>query len=250
MISKQELRLIKSLQSKKHRDDAGLFLVEGEKSLAEVLQSDWEVALVLATTEFIIRYSAFKNNRNSKIIEADRELLRKYGTLSSNDAGIAIVKIPAKQKYTEPTDRLVLAVENLQDPGNLGTLLRIADWYGLKEILLSNGSVDVYNPKVIQASMGSFLRVKVFYSELESIFLNRKIPLSGTFVNGRKIYETTLPDHGYILLGNESKGISGKLSDLVELKLAVPRFGEAESLNVAVAAAVVLDNFKRSGKSI
>jgi TrmH family RNA methyltransferase len=248
MISKQELKLIKSLQSKKHRDDAGLFLVEGEKSLAEVLQSDWEVELVVATTEFIIRYSAFKNKRNSRIIEADRELLRKSGTLSSNDAGIAVVKIPPFQKFTEPSGRLVPAVENLQDPGNLGTLIRIADWYGLNEILLSAGSVDRYNPKVIQASMGSFLRVNVYYADLFQVFSERKIPLTGTFPDGHNIYETALPDHGYILMGNESKGISDRLSDLVDLKLAVPRFGNAESLNVAVAAAVVLDNFKRSEK--
>lgn len=248
MISKQELKLIKSLQSKKHRDDAGLFLVEGEKSLAEVLQSDWEVELVLATTEFIIHYSAIKNKRNSRIIEADRELLRKSGTLASNDAGIAVVKIPGKQKYTEPTDRLVLAVENLQDPGNLGTLLRIADWYGLKEILLSAGSVDVYNPKVIQASMGSFLRINVYYSDLEPLLRRRSIPLAGTFPDGQNIHESDLPEEGYILLGNESKGISDELSGLVDLKLAVPRYGGAESLNVAVAAAVVLDNFKRPGR--
>lgn len=248
MVSKQELKLIKSLQSKKRRDDAGLFLVEGEKSLAEVLQSDWEVELVLATTEFIVHYSAFKNNRNSRIIEADRELLRKSGTLSRNDAGLAVVKIPDKQKYREPTGRLVLAVENLQDPGNLGTLLRIADWYGLKEIILSTGSVDVYNPKVIQASMGSFLRIDVYYSDLEAIFCKKKIPLAGTFTTGQNIYDTDLPDQGYILLGNESKGISDRLSDLVDLKLAIPRFGNAESLNVAVAAAVVLDNFMRNVK--
>jgi RNA methyltransferase, TrmH family len=245
MISKQELKLIKSLQSKKHRDHAGLFLVEGEKSLAEVLQSDWEVELVLATTEFIFRYSPSKNKRKSRIIEADRELLHKTGTLTTNEAGVAVVKIPEEKKYIEPAGRLILAIENMQDPGNLGTLLRIADWYGIKEVLLSEGSVDVFNPKVIQASMGSFLRVNVFYSNLERIFRDKKIPLTGTFPEGESIYHAELPEQGYILLGNESKGISQLLAQFVDHKLAIPRFGKAESLNVAIAAAVILDNFKR-----
>ncbi len=245
MISKQELKFIKSLHSKKHRTEAGLFLVEGEKSLAEVLQSSWEVKMVLATTEFLHHYIDSKNKSKTKIFEADTELLRKTGSLSSNDAGLAVVRIPDTDNYYEPANRLVLAVENIRDPGNLGTLLRIADWYGIKELLLSKESADIFNPKVIQSSMGSFLRVKVFYCDLKETFRKKKIPLFGTFTAGDNIYNASLPSRGYILLGNESQGISNELSALVDRRLSIPKFGKAESLNVAVAAAVVLDNFKR-----
>ncbi len=225
--------------------EAGLFLVEGEKSLAEVLQSSWEVKMVMATTEFLNRHFVSKNKSKTKIFEADTELLRKTGTLVTNDAGIGVVRIPEAGKFIEPSNGLVLAIENLQDPGNLGTLVRIADWYGIGKMLLSPESVDLYNPKTIQSSMGSFLRVNVFYTNLKEIFKKRKIPLYGTFPIGDNIYTTNLSSVGYILLGNESRGISSELSDFVDFRLSIPNFGKAESLNVAVAGAVVLDNFKR-----
>ncbi len=212
----------------------------------EVLQSAWEINMVLATTDFLERYYKSKNKRKTRIIEADKELLKKTGSLTSNDSGLAVVRKPDRTEFVERRGKLFLVAENIQDPGNMGTLLRIADWYGVEELILSPGSVEVYNPKVIQASMGSFLRVSVYYLDLESLFSVRKVPLIGTFPSGMNIHVSRLPGEGYILLGNESQGISAGLSSMVDISLSIPKFGNAESLNVAVAAAVILDNFKRN----
>ena len=245
MISRQELKHIRSLHQKKRRDETGLFLVEGEKSLAEVLRSLWEVELVLATTDFLTKYPAFKISGKRRILEVDPQILQQAGSLETNDTGLAVVRKVIPGKFSEPRNRFTLVAEDISDPGNLGSLMRIADWYGIGEILLSENSVEVYNPKVIQASMGSFLRVTVHYGRLAEIFSQKKIPLIGTFPEGDNLYDFRFPAEGYLLLGNESKGISDELMKYLDARLAIPRFGNAESLNVAVAAAVILDNLKR-----
>ncbi|HLF35547.1 MAG TPA: RNA methyltransferase [Cyclobacteriaceae bacterium] len=245
MISKREIKLIRSLRSLKYRRETGLFLVEGEKSLVEVLSSPWKTELVVVTSSFLDKYPRFKNTAKSRIIETDPEILRSAGSLASNESGLAIVAMPKKKEFVEASGKLTIAGDGIRDPGNLGTLIRVADWYGIGEILLSKESADVYNSKVIQASMGSFIRVGVFYEDLEEIFKRKKIPLIGTFPEGESIYSCSLPDEGYILFGNESQGIGDTLARYVDQHIAIPRFGEAESLNVAVSAAVVLDNFMR-----
>jgi TrmH family RNA methyltransferase len=246
MVSKKEIKFIRSLQSGKHRLATGFFLVEGEKSLVELLNSSWKTELALLTAAFLNKYPNLKNIRKTRIIEADRELLHKAGSLITNESGIAVAIIPAAVQFIEKSDRLILAAENLKDPGNLGTLLRIADWYGIREILLSENSVDLYNPKVIHSSMGSFLRVHVHYKNLVKVFQNKHMPVIGTFPEGENIYISRLPDRGYVLMGNESQGISDELLPWIDLRVSIPRFGKAESLNVAVAAAVILDNFMRN----
>jgi TrmH family RNA methyltransferase len=245
MISKKEIKLIRSLRSLKYRRETGLFLVEGEKSLVEVLSSLWKTELAAVTSSFLDKYPHFKNTAKSRIIETDSEILRSAGSLTSNESGIAVVAMPAEKEFLEVNGKLIIAGDGIQDPGNLGTLIRVADWYGIGEILLSKESVDVYNPKVIQATMGSFIRVGVFYNDLEKIFKTKKIPLIGSFPEGESIYSCSLPDEGYILFGNESQGIGETLTRYVDQRIAIPRIGEAESLNVAVSAAVVLDNFMR-----
>jgi TrmH family RNA methyltransferase len=245
MISKQEIKLIKSLRSLKHRLEARQFLVEGEKSLVEVLSSPWNTQLALVTSSFLDKYPRFKNTVKSRIIETDPEILRSAGSLRTNESGIAVVSMPEDKEFREPGDGLVIAVDNIQDPGNLGTLIRIADWYGIESVLLSGNSADVYNPKVIQASMGSFIRVRVYYQDLEKIFMNKKLPLTGTFPDEENIYTADLPSSGYILFGNESQGISSNLERFIDHRVSIPRIGKAESLNVAVSAAVVLDHFMR-----
>jgi TrmH family RNA methyltransferase len=249
MLTKKDIKFLKTLRSAKNRTESGYFLVEGEKSLIEVLNSTWKIDFVLATAKFLNKYPDFKNKGKTRILETPPSILRNAGSLMTNESGVAVVKMPDEMNYSENGNKLVLAAENLQDPGNLGTLIRIADWYGISDIILSPKSVDVFNPKVIQSSMGSFLRIKVHYADLEDIFKVKKIPLFGTFPRGEDVHSALLPSCGYILMGNESQGISQSLIPYIDRKISIPGSGLAESLNVSVAAAVILDNFVRSARS-
>ena len=142
-------------------------------------------------------------------------------------------------------DELVIALDDVRDPGNLGTIIRIADWYGIKKLVLSPQTAEFYNPKVLQASMGSFTRVSFFYEKLETVFERWKRPVYGAFLEGENLHQLTRLDPGIILMGNESKGISSELKPWVTQKVTIPGFGHAESLNVAIATAIICDNFKR-----
>lgn len=254
MFTKGQASMIRSLQDKKYRQKTGLFLVEGEKSVAEVLNSDFEIKTILATKPFYTKYQKEINSKKIKCEIVEAPEIEKVSTMESNDAALAIVK----QKNTEVLDlsaqagnkigetEIVLALDNIRDPGNFGTIIRIADWYGIKKIVASIGTVDLYNPKVISATKGSFTRVNVYYADLNKYLAEVKTPILGAFMQGENAHKFTFPKNGILVMGNESNGITPEIEKLITQKITIPAFGSTESLNVAIATAVLLDNWRRN----
>lgn len=245
MLSKRQLKYFKSLQLKKYRQLEAKFLVEGAKGVEEVLNSDYEVEALAATSEYLASLSEALKNKATEVIEAKENDLLQAGTFKSNKAGLAVVRMPRYKSVSSINDDLILALDAVNDPGNLGTIIRIADWYGIKSIVCSPDTADVFNPKVINSTMGSFTRVNVYYTDLEEFFKASNRNVYGALLEGDSIYNSKL-DNGIILMGSESHGISEVLRAYVTDPIKIPGRGGAESLNVAVATAVVLDNFFRS----
>nr|WP_317047771.1 RNA methyltransferase [Pleomorphovibrio marinus] len=171
--------------------------------------------------------------------------LSQIGTFQTNDAALAVATIPKAEDFEIGKGDLVLALDDVRDPGNLGTIIRIADWYGIEKLILSPETADFYNPKVLNASMGSFCRVRFMYKALDTVLGEIKIPVFGAFVDGDNLHKHDLGREGVILVGNESRGISADLAPYIHHKISIPQFGAAESLNVAIATAVICDNFMR-----
>ena len=231
MISKNEMKQIRSLSQKKFRDGTGLFVVEGEKMVEEALRSGFEVVKVYREEEI------------------GSEAMSRITLLTSPSPALAIVR---KREVKSEMDGLILALDALRDPGNVGTILRIADWFGIRTILASHDTVDIYNPKVVQATMGAIFRVNVKYCDLPAELRKASsegIQIFGTFLEGENIYRTQLPGSGIIVMGSESFGISPAVAECVTKKLTIPSFaGEgptSESLNVAIATAIVCNEFRR-----
>lgn len=246
MFTKNQAKLIKSLQDKKNRVELGLFLVEGEKSVLELLNSDFETDLILTTNEFFDKFGD-KIREKSKSYEIVAQFeLEKVGTFTTNDSALAVVKQKNNKPFNIKEDEIVLALDEIKDPGNLGTIIRIADWYGIKNIVASKETVDFYNPKVVTATKGSFTRVNIFYTDLKDFISVQKIPVLGAFLDGDNIHKFKFPSGGIILMGNESNGVNKELEKLITKKITIPSYGKAESLNVAIATAVILDNWKRN----
>lgn len=238
-------RMIESLQNKKDRDARKLFLVEGEKSFLEVIQSTYELHTVFATHAFLATYPEIVDFAVGKIQVVDAQELSQMGTLATNMSVIGVFH----QKKLSPlviTDEIILAIDDVNDPGNLGTLIRTADWYGISKIICSRSTVDVYNPKTISATKGSFTRVDVHYMDLEDFFLDHQdIPVFAADLHGKSLHKVSLPSRGILLLGNESHGINHTLEEYITEKITIPRHGHAESLNVAIAGAIILDRWKQ-----
>ncbi|HMP99221.1 MAG TPA: RNA methyltransferase [Cyclobacteriaceae bacterium] len=246
MISKNKLKFIKSLQIKKYRQQEQSFLVEGAKSVLEVLRSDFEIISLLGTERFISNNSAELLTRSYELIEVSEGELVAASTFESNRDALAVVKMKAPQLPVISNDEFVLALDEIRDPGNLGTIIRIADWYGIKKIIASLGTAEFYNPKVISASMGSFTRVEVCYTELIGFFDTTSHKVYGAFMDGEDVHHVNFGKGGIILIGNEAQGISASLQAQVDYKITIPRYGKAESLNAAVATAVICDNLRKN----
>ncbi|MEC4004648.1 RNA methyltransferase [Flavobacterium sp. SUN052] len=241
MVSKNQIKLITSLQQKKYRQSHQLFIAEGVKVIQELLQSNF-VLEHLYVTENI--FEAIDTSKKTPIQESD---LKKITCLATPNNCLALFKIP-KAKTTN-NKGLKVALDDVRDPGNLGTIIRLCDWYGVEELVCSEQTVDVYNPKVVQATMGSISRVNVTYLNLERYIQETNLPVFGTFMDGKNVYKENLPQEGILVLGNEANGISKNLENLISNKLAIPRFGnlqQTESLNVATATAIFLSEFKRN----
>ncbi len=245
MLSKNTVKFIKSLHQKKYRLESGKFFVEGEKSVVEVLQSSFTVDLLLVTQEFATKHAALLSGKAFEVLFVTPNQLEQLGQYQSNDAALAVVQMKANQAFLPEKGELILALDEVRDPGNLGTIIRIADWYGIKKLIFSSHTAEFYNPKVIQSSMGSFTRVQFYYGDLAQAFQEWKLPVYGAFLEGESIHELTNPTPGVLLLGNESQGISKEVEKWVSSKITIPSFGKAESLNVAIATAIFCDNFKR-----
>lgn len=241
MISKNQLKLIRALGQKKQRKAHGLFLVEGEKNVLELVESSLVVKQVYATAEFLAEHA--KALSNYECIEATLDELTKASSLVSNNAAVAIVEIPS---VVEPKAQgLMIALDGVSDPGNLGTIIRIADWYGIKQIVASSDCADPYNPKTIRATMGSFGRVTVSLLDLPSYLEKADIPVYGAFLEGESVHKTQFSPEGILLMGSESHGVRPAAEQFVTDKITIPAFGGAESLNVAMATGIILDNLRR-----
>ncbi|KPZ52046.1 MULTISPECIES: RNA methyltransferase [Pseudoalteromonas] len=241
MISKNQLKLIRQLGQKKYRKQYNQYLVQGEKNVLELLNSPLKAVDIFATQAFINTHQNHFPHVN--FTPAEEESLTKASTLVSNNAAIAVVDMP---KADLPDNNgLILALDGVSDPGNLGTIIRVADWYGIKHIVTSTDSADAYNPKTISATMGSFVRVSVSQVELPEYLQSLNMPIYGAFLDGQSVHTTDFSAKGVLLMGSESHGIREQCAKLVSDKITIPAFGEAESLNVAMATGIILDNFKR-----
>jgi len=239
MLTKSQIKLITSLKQKKFRIQHQLFVVEGVKVVQEFLNSNYELVAIFAVED---RYSQY----NQKFTLVDSKELAKISGFSTPNKVLATFKIPSP--LTVNWSFLTVALDGINDPGNLGTIIRLCDWFGIEDLVCSEDTVDCYNPKVVQASMGSHTRVDITYVDLKKT-LSTVSNCMGTFMDGISIYNQTLPKTGVIVLGNEANGISEDIESLIDLRLSIPRFGklkQTESLNVANAAAIVLSEFKRN----
>lgn len=253
MLSKNKLRFIISLQKKKVRDEENLFVVEGDKLVREFLDSEMKIMSLVAKPEFIGGFTEAQLKKINEIIPVSYDELKQVSTLKTPHNALAVVAMP-HHEFRQPQiiRELCIALDFVQDPGNLGTIIRAAAWFGIKNIICSENCVDVYNPKVIQATMGALLNVRVFYLSLHDFLRSaneKKVPVFGTLLEGDSIYEHGLGKKGIILLGNESKGVSDNLLPFITSKLMIPKFTDAEtgieSLNVGMAASIVLSEFAR-----
>ncbi|CAM4367029.1 RNA methyltransferase [Vibrio agarivorans] len=241
MISKNQLKMLRALGQKKQRKAHGLFLVEGEKNVLELLDTPLVVKQVFATAEFLQQHQA--QLAPYECIEASLDELTKASSLVSNNAAVAIVEIP--QTATPKAEGLMIALDGVSDPGNLGTIIRIADWYGIKHIVASRDCADPYNPKTIRATMGSFGRVTVFLTDLPDYLQRADIPVYGAFLEGQSVHSTEFSSQGILLMGSESHGVRAEAEQYVTDKITIPAFGGAESLNVAMATGIIIDNIRR-----
>jgi TrmH family RNA methyltransferase len=245
MISRNQIKFIQSLQLKKYRKQAQSFIVEGEKSVLELLHSSITTRTIVATERFLDHYASLIQGKDIECIDTSEKLLNKTGTYLQNQAALAVAAIPEWPPLDFGRVTYLPVIDYLQDPGNLGTIIRICDWFGFGELVLSNDSVDVYNPKVIQASMGSFTRVRVYYLDISNEVFSSGLPLIGATLEGIDVHDFNWPDRGVILFGNESKGIAEDLVDRLDHRVSIPGYGTAESLNVGIATGIILDNLMR-----
>ena len=238
MLSKSQIKLITSLKQKKYRLQHGFFVVEGVKTITELIHSDFELVTLYTTESF-----NFDDTEEEIISETD---LKRISFLKTPNKALAIFKIPNSKSID--LNQLIVALDDVRDPGNLGTIIRLCDWFGVKDLVCSYETVDCFNPKVIQATMGSISRVNITYLNLSEFLKENGLLSFGTFMDGESIYSKNLPEKGVLILGNEANGISHEIEKLVTEKLSIPRFGylrATESLNVATATAIFLSEFKR-----
>lgn len=242
MLSKATIKFIKSLQVKKYRKQEQCFVIEGAKSVQELLKSDFEILKLLGTSDFL---SNIKVPFNAEVVEVSEKELDGLGEFQTNHSALAVARLKPNTPTQPASEEYALVLDDIRDPGNLGTIIRTADWYGILKIIASPETADFYNPKVISATMGSFTRTEIFYTDLSVFFEKNNLPVYGAYLEGTHVHEVTFTPGGLILIGSESHGISPALENFVTEKITIPKYGEAESLNAAIATAVILDNLKR-----
>ena len=238
MLPKSKIKIVKSLKHKKNRINSNLFIVEGVKSFNEVINSDYKIEFTVISNETFSSYYSNKKLNNLYVVSSDE--VKKLSSLHNNNSVISVVKkIKIENKLIDYSN-LIIALDSINDPGNLGTIIRTADWFNIKTIVCSRNTVDIYNSKVIQSTMGSFTRVNVLYDDLENILGSKEVKVYGTSIGGDDIKEIKKLTSGIILFGSESSGISDKLKKYVDKWISIKKIGGAESLNVSVSAGVIL----------
>lgn len=239
MLSKNELKYIQSLCHKKQRTAERLFIVEGVKLVQELISAGYPIRNIYATDQWATPAGNYDVTRISE------QELEKISTLQTPNQVLAIAQQQEPSDEPQWNHKLTLVLDGIQDPGNMGTIIRIADWFGIDQIIASQDTVELYNPKVIQSTMGSFMRVKVWYRDLAPLLGQIAVPVYGAFLDGKSMYEVPPPDTGVLVIGNESKGIRDTLQSLINHRITIPRIGQAESLNAAVALGILLSQFRR-----
>jgi TrmH family RNA methyltransferase len=238
VLSKNTIKRITRLRQKKYRASEGLFIAEGIKVISDLLLSACELQELFSTEEDLFV------NKNTQVISTQE--LKKISFLTTPQKALAVFKIPRQEA---PLDKgLSLVLDNVRDPGNLGTIIRLCDWFGVQDLICSEETVDCYNPKVVQATMGSIARVNVHYINLVPYLSQTKRTVYGTFMDGDDVYKSTLTNEAIVVMGNEGKGITDEVASAIKQRLSIPRFGkiqETESLNVAMATSIFLSEFKR-----
>lgn len=242
MISKEHIKSIRSLHQKKFRKERQLFIVEGIKMLQEAIQNDPALIKEVFFTKEVARLDEIRSLGEEKIELVEERDLKKISALQHPQKIAALCHFPQLKEINHP---FKIALDTIQDPGNLGTIIRLAAWYGVPEIILSDDSVDVFNPKVVQASMGSIFNVQLRYVDLGSYLSNYQGKVYGTLLDGENVYTKTLQPEGILLLGNEGKGIRDAYLQYITHPLSIPKFGTGESLNIAMASAIFLSEFFR-----
>lgn len=245
MLTNKQIKLINSLHAKKGRKDSNLFLVEGEKGIHELQTSHYHIKLMVFNETFANIPTVPSNTEICFLPESE---VVKLSSLTNNTYGFAVVEsIFYDEKAFSFLDQMTVVLDGVRDPGNLGTIIRICDWYGITQMILSEDSTEYYNPKVVSASMGSFSRIKFLYTDLAEFFQRHSdLSVIGATLQGQSIYSFQFPTEGFILMGNESLGIRDSILPYIKDAITIPRIGEAESLNVAISTGIILDNFRRS----
>lgn len=234
-LSKIKIKLIRSLRSKKNRDLEQLFVVEGEKIILELLNETPEIVEFICTTDANFSFEG-------SYLVSDRSM-KEISSLSNPGELLAVVRFP---KMDVPSNGLIIALDGIQDPGNLGTIIRTADWFGVTKIVCSLDTVDCFNSKVVQATMGSLFRVSIEYVELTEYLSQNRLPVYGALLDGQNMYAAPLERSGILVIGNEGKGISDAVKPFITQPIFIPKFGEAESLNAAMAAGIILAEYRRN----
>ncbi|HNS41888.1 MAG TPA: RNA methyltransferase [Taishania sp.] len=237
-LSLNKIKQIICLQQKKCRDKQGLFVVEGEKIVAELIDfAPQQIEYLVATPEFEVTTNTIPQ------YHCDEATLKKCSSLTTPNKVLAVVK---KMEFKNSSPNFMIALDSVQDPGNMGTILRLADWFGVQKVICSKTTVDIYNPKVIQATMGAFLRIQVEYLDLKEFFATTDLPVYGALLEGKNVYAQPLKPHGILLMGNEGNGISDELKPFISKPLTIPKKGQTESLNVSIATSILLSEFFRT----
>lgn len=250
MLTKNQIKIIASLKQKKSRVEENLFVAEGEKLIVELIAGGLIPQHVYAVDGQIKHLNLLNNSRTSTISAIE---MARISGLTNPSSALAVFKIPTPHlNYSELSEQLIVALDGIQDPGNLGTIIRLCVWFGVSNLICSHETVDCYNSKVVQASMGALAKVNVHYIDLPSFLETMKIketPIFGTFLEGENIYHNQLPKQGILVMGNEGNGISPMVEKFITKKITIPSFAKeeagAESLNVATATAIVLSEFRR-----
>jgi TrmH family RNA methyltransferase len=239
MVTKKQMKIVKNLLQKKYRIEYGLFAVEGIKIVNELLSEGFDPYLILSDSAKIADFI------DSQVQVIPFEELKKASNLHKSNGVIGVFKIPEIEPLIDSD--WVLALDAIRDPGNLGTIIRLCDWFGIRQLVCSEDTVDCYNPKVLQATMGSIARVKIQYTDLRVFLEKCSQPVFGTYMQGENIYQINIPEKGILVLGNEASGISQEITAIIEKRMTIPQFGEqtTESLNVATAASIVLSEIRR-----
>lgn len=255
MLSQNQLKHISALKVKKYREEFSQFIAEGHKLVMDLINSEFSISGIYASADWIVTNLSVIREKDIPVFETLPREMERISALSTPSPVLAVVKIPAEQSSHPQIPKLYLALDDIRDPGNLGTIIRIADWFGMATVLCSENCVDLYNPKVVQATMGSIARVSVIRCNLAETLATLSessggFPVYGALLEGESIFSQTLTNHGIILIGNESRGISPELIPFITQKIFIPSFGsselgKAESLNASIATAIICAEFRK-----